>query len=84
MAKALTGNFLNEMFRACTRKQTLFLVAKDHLKYNYLPSEEYKEIWKSMCDHFDMTTRLTTTGILAEEFVDNKGYQSSECNTQVR
>jgi len=72
MAKALTGNFLNEMFRACTRKQTLFLVAKDHLKYNYLPSEEYKEIWKSMCDHFDMTTRLTTTGILAEEFVDNR------------
>jgi hypothetical protein len=72
MAKTLTGNFLNEFYKVCTRRIEVFLVAKEHIKYNYLPSEQYKEIWQSMCDHYDLTNRLLTIGLLTEEFVDDR------------
>ena len=68
----LAGNFLNELFKSCTRDKSLLLITKDHLKYNFLPSAEYKEVWKSICDHFDTTNRLITIGMLSQEFIEDK------------
>jgi len=72
MANTLTGNFLNEFYKTCTRRGDVFLIAKEHIKFNFLPSEEYKEVWQSMCEHYDLTQRLLTIGLLTEEFVDNR------------
>lgn len=72
MAETLSGNFLDEFFLTCTRRKDVLEVAQEHLKYNYLPSEEYKEVWKSITDHFQTTGRLITIGLLTEEFLDNR------------
>ncbi|MBV1929557.1 MAG: AAA family ATPase [Gammaproteobacteria bacterium] len=48
------------------------MIAKDHLKFNFLPSEEYKYVWQSMCEHYDTTQRLLTIGLLTEEYLDKR------------
>lgn len=69
--KTLTDNFINELFKICLRNKKIFELTRLHLKYNYLPSEQYKEIWQSMTNYFDTTEKLLTIGLLTQTF-ENK------------
>lgn len=67
----LNENFVDELFKICLRKKEIFELAQIHIKYNYLPSEQYKEIWKLMCKYYSGSEKLLTIGLLSQEF-DNK------------
>jgi len=66
--KVLTDNFINELFKICLRKKQIFEIAQTHLKFNYLPSEQYKEIWQAMSKYYDSAEKLLTIGLLTQQF----------------
>jgi len=66
--KQLTDNFINELFKLSLRNKQVFEIARQHIKYNYLPSEPYKEIWQSMIEYYDLTEKLMTIGLLSQKF----------------
>lgn len=69
--KTLTDNFINELFKICLRKKQIFEITQSHIKFNYLPSEQYKEIWQAMTKYYDSTEKLLTIGLLTQQF-ENK------------
>ena len=69
--KKLNENFLNELFKICLKKKTVFELAHQFVKYNYLPSEHYKSIWQSMVKYYEGSEKLITTGLLSQEFSSN-------------
>jgi hypothetical protein len=66
--KTLTDNFINELFKLCLRKKQIFEITQEHLKFNYLPSEQYKEVWQAMTQYVATTDKLLTIGLLTQQF----------------
>lgn len=69
--KTLSKNFLHELMKMCLRKTRVFELAKKHILYHYLPSEEYKLIWQCMCNYYENTSKLITIGTLTQSLSDN-------------
>jgi replicative DNA helicase len=69
MAK-LTGNFLIEVFKLSIVSESFLSISSKHLKYQYLPSEEYKFIWKAIVQVYELEGKLPTIGILSERLRD--------------
>ena len=71
--KFLSDLFLFELFKLSLRNTKLFELSKDHIEYHYLPDENYKYIWKAICDHHELSGNLITIGLLGQKFeADNE------------
>ena len=67
MTEKLSPNFLNELFRTALRNRNIFEILQTHLEFHYLPTEEYKEIWKAAKLSFELLSELPTIGGIAEQ-----------------
>lgn len=67
----LNENFVNELFRLSLRNKRIFEIVTAHLKYQFLPNEHYKEVWKSMKQFYDVSKQLPTLGWLSQSFDHN-------------
>lgn len=70
--KKLSDLFLVELYKICLRNAAIFEIARDHIEYHYLPNEEYKLIWRSMVDHYELHGRSITIGLLAQQYEADK------------
>lgn len=68
MTEKMSPDFLNELFRTCLKNKTILQIAIQHLEYHFLPSEEYKEIWKAIITHYHSFEDTCSLGTLAETF----------------
>lgn len=66
--RQLSKFFILELFAICLKRKSVLEVANSHLQYHFLPSKEYKEIWKSISNHYKLTGELITLGILSQQF----------------
>lgn len=64
----LNENFVNELFRLALRNKRIFEVVSAHIKYQYLPNENYKAVWKAMKQFSDANQKLPTLGWLSQSF----------------
>lgn len=67
----LSENFLVELFKLSISNQNALEVIKSHLEFHFLPSEDYKRIWKEIIDVFELTNRPPSIGILNEKLKSN-------------
>lgn len=67
MTDKLNSNFLNELFRIAFRERQIFDILIQYLEYHYLPTQEYKEIWKCSKIHYETFQEIPTIGLLAEQ-----------------
>lgn len=71
MTEKLSPNFLNELFRTAFRNKNVFEILLEHLEYHYLPTEEYKSVWKSAKTHYEVFNELPTIGSIGEKNKQN-------------
>ena len=69
--KNLSENFILELFKVCMGNKRVFEIALQHIKYQFLPGEEYKLVWEAMLRHYEGSGQLITPGLLSQKFVDN-------------
>jgi len=74
----LNENFLLELFKLCFRQREVIEVCKAHLKYEYLPIEAYKTLWKAMKREYTTSSKLPTIGIMAQLFQSPKVKEKEE------
>ena len=68
----LTDDFLLELFKACIKNKRIFETAQPIIKYNYLPNEQYKNIWKEISDQYDNGGDTPTLGLVSQRFEGDK------------
>ena len=68
MTEKLSPDFLNELFKTCLRNKTILEIAIEHIQYHFLPTEEYKEIWRGITNHFRTIEDIPSIGVLSEQF----------------
>ena len=68
--KKLSENFILELFKVCMRNKRVFEIALQHIKYQFLPGEEYKLVWEAMLRYYEGSNKLITPGLLSQKFVD--------------
>jgi hypothetical protein len=73
VSEKLNENFVNEFFKLAIRNKRVFEVIAHHLKYQFLPNEHYKEIWKIMQKYYNVSGQLPTIGWIGQEL----GYNSN-------
>ena len=66
----LTGNFLIEVFKLSLVSESFLSISSKHLKYQYIPSEEYKWIWREIVNSYELEGSTPTLGVLAERLRD--------------
>jgi len=74
--RSLEGDFVVEVLKACLTNRSFFDSCKDHVKYNYLPGEEYKLIWKEILGEVEVNDNLPTIGMLSQRLVKKDGVNS--------
>jgi len=67
----LHSNFLNELFKACLRSQTILELSIPHIKYTYLPDEHYKSCWQQIVKYYQGSEKLISIGLLSQQFENN-------------
>jgi len=67
MKRQLTSDFLSEFIKCCLRSKHILEIGREHLKFNYLPTEQHKFLWQAMVDYLDTTGSIPTIGILAQQ-----------------
>ena len=70
----LNDTFLQEFLKAALRNNSVFEIGRKYLKYQYLPTEPFKKIWKSAVIYFDLSipNNPPTLGILAQQHSGDK------------
>lgn len=68
----LNVNFLEELLRLCFLKQNILERVIPHLRYQYLPSPELKQIYKTLSDQFTLTGVIPTFGVVFEKHKDDE------------
>lgn len=63
----LSEDFLKELYKTSLRSREILEIAREFLKYSYLPSEPYKLLWKSIVENYNATKKLPSFGILAQQ-----------------
>ncbi len=66
MAKELSVTFLEELLRLMFLKKTIVEKVAPHLKYQYLPSPEFKKIYKDITDYYGIHNAVPTFGVIYE------------------
>lgn len=72
ITEQLNENFVNELFRLALRNKRVFEVVEKHIKYQFLPNEQYKIVWKEMSRFHNVSQKMPTIGWLAQEYGHNK------------
>lgn len=72
MSKELNTNFLDELFRLFLLRKSMVERVQNHLKYQMLPNESYKIVYRDILNHVNLTGNLPTFGILYEQNNGNK------------
>ena len=67
----LSTSFLEELIRLLFLRKSLLDKVIPHLKFQYLPSPELKQIYKDVTNHYSLTGTLPTIGIVYEKNKDN-------------
>lgn len=67
----LNENFVNELFRLMLRNKRIFEVVSANMKYQFLPNEHYKDVFKSIKKFNDVSQQLPTLGWLSQSFDHN-------------
>jgi len=67
----LSGHFLEELYKSCLRSKDILEICINHLKYEYLPTEEYKKIWKLISNSYEVNGTLSSVGTLGQVFVND-------------
>ena len=75
MSRELNKNFLNELFKACLKNPKILELTGTYLKYQYLPGEEYKEIWQAIENYYEINKSCISIGILSQKFQLNEKIQ---------
>lgn len=70
MIEKFSPDFLNEIFKSSFRNKTVFDILAKYMEYHYLPTAEYKEIWKISKTRYSLTSELPTIGYIAEQAKD--------------
>jgi hypothetical protein len=73
----LSDGFLIELFKFALTDVSFIEVAAKDLKYQYLPTETYKKIWKEIVQTYELTNSLPTIGILSERFKNDSQIKST-------
>jgi len=68
----LNNNFLYELFRLCFLKKSIVEKVSEHLKFQYLPSEELKIVYKCINNYYSLNNQPPTFGVLYEINKDNE------------
>jgi len=66
--KHLTDDFIIELIKLALKDKRVLETSAKHLKYQYLPSSEHKDLWKAILVHFDTLGKQPTIGVLAQQF----------------
>jgi len=64
----LTIDFLYELFHVMVRNKRFFELINDYMKFEYLPSVEWKILFKAMRAHYKLNNDVPSIGILSEQF----------------
>ena len=64
---SLSELFLMELLKACLRSPAIMKIVDQYMEFNYLPSNSYKMIWKTMRSHYrNNGGRIPTVGLIYE------------------
>ena len=75
MAQQLTEVFLYELIKVITFNKSVTDICVEHLKYQYLPTSEYKKIFKFICNYYKANEIPPTIGIVSQQFANVKEIQ---------
>lgn len=67
----LNKEFLNELFKTTFKNRNVLEICRAHLEFHYLPTEEYKELWKYVKNTYIGSGRVPTFGLASQFFKDN-------------
>jgi len=66
--KNLTDDFVIELFKLCMKDKRVLDTAISHLKFQFLPSDAHKQVWKQIQDYYTATNKVLTIGLLSQHF----------------
>jgi len=64
----ITETFLDEALSLAFKDKMVFEIMKHYLKYSFLPSEEYKKIWKFCVNYHNIEQKVPSYGIMNQAF----------------
>jgi len=65
-------SFLLELFNLCFHKREMLDICCQHLKYEYIPKESYKYIWKAIKNYYQTSNKIPTIGLISQQYSTNK------------
>lgn len=68
MAKQLTSDFLIELFKLCLTNNKVIDICKKYLKYQYIPTESEKKIFKFIIETYELSGKAPTIGMLQQAY----------------
>lgn len=68
MANTINQDFVFELLKLCITNRKVLEICSQHLKYQYLPEESYKKVWKEIYNFYNINNKPPTFGILGETF----------------
>ncbi len=74
----LNDSFLEEFLRASITNRNFFETTRSHLKYQLIPSESHKHIWKFINEFYDIEEKLPTIGIISQNFDNEPDHKKKE------
>lgn len=79
MANHFTSSFLDEIFHLCFLKKSFLGVAKEHLKYQFIPKELicYKYILQSIIAQHELGGKLPSYGVTSQQYASNPDVQNA-------
>ena len=72
MKEQLTSEFIVELFAQCFTSKSFAEIVSHHLKYEFLPTEATKLVYKDICDILELEDKLTTIGNISQRHSSNK------------
>lgn len=64
----LSPNFINELVLSCLGNKRVLEACVEHLKFEYLPDINYKEVWNAIVLHYRDYKIPITHGLLSQKF----------------
>ncbi len=73
MQEKLNPDFLIELFAGCLKpaNKELLQIAVKEISYEYLPDENYKHIFKQICNGYETLKKAPSYGVLSQHFSEN-------------
>jgi len=65
--KALSSEFILELFKVTMKDQNVFEIVREHMKYSFLPFEHEKKFWKKCIQLHTLNNKVPTLGLVQVE-----------------